>query len=179
MKNLLADFVPLAVTGLTPAGASAAPAVGEAAPDFELPYATREAVASDRVTLSAFRGRSRVILAFYPADWSGGCTKEVCTLRDHFAALGELAAEVIAISGDYVYSHHAWAKHHDLPFRLAADHDHAVARRYASYNAESGMDRRTVFLVDREGKVAYVDLAYSAKDSTSFDQLVEVLRAQE
>ena len=118
-----------------------------------------------------------MIIAFYPADWSGGCTKEVCTLRDHFAALGELSAEVIAISGDYTYSHHAWAKHHDLPFRLAADHDHTVAKRYASYNAESGMDRRTVFLVDRDGKIAYVDLAYSAKDSVSFDQLVAAIRA--
>lgn len=177
MKDLLADLVTLAVTGLTPAGSGAAPAVGEVAPDFELPYATREGVASDRVTLASFRGRSHVIIAFYPADWSGGCTKEVCTLRDHFAALGELSAEVIAISGDYTYSHHAWAKHHDLPFRLAADHDHTVAKRYASYNAESGMDRRTVFLVDRDGKIAYVDLAYSAKDSVSFDQLVAAIHA--
>lgn len=176
MKNLLADLLPLAVTGLTPADSSAAPRVGEPAPDFELPYATRESVATDRVTLSSFRGKSRVILAFYPADWSGGCTKEVCTLRDHFASLGELAAEVIAISGDYAYSHHAWAKHHDLPFRLAADHDHAVAKRYASFNPESGMDRRTVFVVDRDGKIAYVDLAYSAKDSASFDQLVAAIR---
>lgn len=159
------------------ASAESAPQVGDEAPDFTLAYATREGVATDRVTLSSFRGRSHAILAFYPADWSGGCTKEVCTLRDHFAALGELSAEVIAISGDYVYSHHAWAKHHDLPFRLAADHDHAVAKRYASYNAESGMDRRTVFLVDRDGKVAYTDLAYSPKDSTSFDRLVEAIRA--
>ena len=52
MKDLLADLVTLAVTGLTPAGSGAAPAVGEVAPDFELPYATREGVASDRVTLA-------------------------------------------------------------------------------------------------------------------------------
>ncbi len=83
---------------------------------------------------------------------------------------------MIAISGDYVYSHHAWAKHHDLPFRLAADHDHAVAKRYASFDPRSGMDRRTVFVVDREGKIAYLDLAYSAKDSASFERLTEALR---
>ena len=177
MKKLFADFVTLVVAGLTPAGSEAAPAVGEMAPDFELPYATREGVAKDRLALSSFRGKSRVILAFYPADWSGGCTIEVCTLRDNFRALGDLSAEVIAISGDYAYSHHAWAKHHDLPFRLAADHDHAVAKRYASFNAESGMDRRTVFVVDPEGKIAYVDLAYDARDAASFDRLTEALKA--
>ena len=129
------------------------------------------------MTLSAFRGKSHVILAFYPADWSGGCTREVCTLGDHFVALGELSAEVIGISGNSAYSHHAWAKHHDLPFRLAADHDHGVAKRYASYDAGSGMDRRTVYLVNRDGKIACVDLAYRAKDSASFDRLVLAIRA--
>src|SRR3712207_2448110 len=71
---------------------AAAPKVAERAPDFRLPYATQEALfmkPEEQMTLASQRGKN-VILAFYPADWSGGCTKEVCTLRDTFAELSKL-----------------------------------------------------------------------------------------
>ena len=93
----------------TAAAAAAAPKVGEPAPDFTLPYATRDSVARDSVTLSVLARKHHVVLAFYPADWSGGCTKEVCSFRDSFASLGAVNADVIGISGDYVYSHYEWA----------------------------------------------------------------------
>src|SRR4051812_30383280 len=80
------------------------PKVGDPAPDFSLPYATRDSVADDSLSLSRLTGSNKaVVLAFYPADWSGGCTKEVCTLRDNFTQLGALNADVIGISGDYVF----------------------------------------------------------------------------
>lgn len=157
--------------------ADAAPKVGDAAPDFQLPYATRDSVASDPLRLSSLVGKRNIVLAFYPADWSGGCTREVCTLRDNFASLGAVNADVIGISGDYVYSHHEWAKFHNLPFRLASDHNHAVAKSYGSYNDASGMNRRTVFVVDKQGKIAYADLAYSSRDSVSFGKLQAALKA--
>jgi hypothetical protein len=74
---------------------SGAPKVGQAAPDFRLPYATQEKIylkPEEHLSLSGQRGKN-VILAFYPADWSGGCTKEVCTLRDTFAELSKLNAK--------------------------------------------------------------------------------------
>jgi peroxiredoxin len=151
--------------------------VGDAAPDFSLPYATRDSVAGDDLKLSSLVGKRNIVLAFYPADWSGGCTKEVCTLRDNFTSLGAVNADVVALSGDYVYSHHEWAKFHNLPFRLASDHDHAVAKRYGSYNEASGHDRRTVFVVDKQGKIAYIDLTYSPRDSVSFGKLQVALKA--
>ena len=58
--------------------------VGDMAPDFSLPYATRDSVGQDDLKLSSLFGRGAIVLAFYPADWSGGCTKEVCTFRDKF-----------------------------------------------------------------------------------------------
>ncbi len=149
--------------------------VGDPAPDFVLPYATRDSIARDSLRLSSLVGPHRLVLAFYPADWSGGCTKEVCTLRDNFSMLGRLDADVIGISGDYVFSHHEWARHHDLPFRLASDHDHAVAKRYGSYNDRYGFNRRTVFVVDPAGRIAYMDMAYSTADSTSFLKLRSAL----
>src|SRR5262245_58951282 len=90
-------------------------AVGDPAPDFALPYATKDSVASDDLKLSSEIGKNIIVLAFYPADWSGGCTKEMCTMRDNIADLGHLNAEVLGISGDYEYSHHEWAKNLNLP----------------------------------------------------------------
>ena len=58
-----------------------------------------------------------------------------------------------------------------MPFRLASDHDHAVAKKYGSYNEATGHDRRTVFVVDRKGRIAYSDMAYSPRDSVSFQKL--------
>lgn len=184
MKVLTIGLMLLGLFGIaaaqTPAPPPAPPSspfkIGDVAPDFALPYATRDSVADDDLKLSSLVGKNNIVLAFYPADWSGGCTREVCTLRDNFAALGALHADVVGISGDYVYSHHEWAKFHNLPFRLASDHNHAVAKQYGSYNEATGHDRRTVFAIDRAGKIAYADVAYSVRDSVSFGKLQNVLK---
>jgi peroxiredoxin len=151
----------------------AAPKVGQAAPDFSLPYATQEQIylkPEERLSLSAQRGKN-VILAFYPADWSGGCTKEVCTLRDTFAELSKLNASVLGISGDYVFSHHEWAKFHKLQFPLLSDHDHKVARLYGSYMEDVGFNKRTVFLIDKDGIVRYSNLDFKAGDAKDYAAL--------
>lgn len=152
---------------------AAAPKVGQAAPDFKLPYATQEAIhmkPEEQMSLASQRGKN-VILAFYPADWSGGCTTEVCTLRDTFAELSKLNATVLAVSGDYVFSHQEWAKHHNLQFPLLSDHDHAVAKTYDSYMEGVGFNKRTVYLIDKEGVVRYVNLAFKAGDKKDYDAL--------
>jgi peroxiredoxin len=153
--------------------APAAPKVGESAPDFSLPYATQEKIVLDPkeyMSLSSLRGKN-VILAFYPADWSGGCTTEVCTLRDTFLELGKLNATVLGISGDYVFSHQEWAKFHHLQFPLLSDHDHKIARMYDSYTEERGFNKRTVYLIDKDGVVRYVNLAFKAADKADYDAL--------
>jgi peroxiredoxin len=150
-----------------------APRVDETAPDFRLPYATQEKIFTkpeEQISLSSQRGKN-VILAFYPADWSGGCTKEVCTLRDTFAELAKLNATVLAISGDYVFSHHEWAKYHNLQFPLLSDHDHHVAKLFDSYRDGTGFNKRTIYLIDRNGVVRFVNLDFKAGDSTDYDAL--------
>ena len=152
---------------------AAAPKVGQAAPDFHLPYATQEGIhmkPEEQMTLAAQSGKN-VILAFYPADWSGGCTAEVCTFRDTFMEFGKLNAQVLGISGDYVFSHQEWAKHHNLPFPLLSDHDHRVARLYDSYMEQAGFNKRTVYLLDKDGVVRYVNLAFKAGDKKDYDAL--------
>lgn len=176
MKRLVITLLALAAGAVALADSEVTLRLGDPAPDFSLPYATQDSVARDPVRLSSFMGKRHVVLAFYPADWSGGCTKEVCTLRDNFTSLGSMDAEIIGLSGDYVYSHHEWAKAHDLQFRLASDHDHAVAKLYGSYNAANGYNKRTVFVVDKQGKIAYMDLKYSPRDSVSFGKLQAALQ---
>ncbi len=153
------------------------PAVGDPAPVFALPYATRDSIAHSPLRLQDKLGKGPVIVAFYPADWSPGCTKEVCSLRDDFERLAELKATILPISGDYVFSHHEWAKFQNLPFPLLSDHFHAVARAYGSYNAETGFNKRTVFLLNSAGRIAYEDLNYSVANGSDFQRLKEALAA--
>lgn len=151
------------------------PSVGDKAPEFALPYATKDSISRTPLKLTDFIGKRAIVLAFYPADWSTGCTKEVCTLRDNFAALQDLDAEILAISGDYIWSHHEWAKFHALPFRLLSDHSHTVARVYGSFNETSLYNKRTVFVINKQGTIAYANLAYSVGDLRDFERLRKAL----
>ncbi|MBI3006469.1 MAG: peroxiredoxin [Ignavibacteriales bacterium] len=152
-----------------------APVVGQQAPDFALQYATKDSIFRTPLKLSEAVGKQNIILAFYPADWSTGCTKEVCAMRDDFGNLEKLNAGVLGISGDYVWSHYEWAKHHNLPFKLLSDHNHEIAKKYSSYNEKTQYNKRTVFVVDKNGAIAYVDLEYSVRDSEDFTRLKEAL----
>jgi len=84
----------------------------------------------------------------------------MCTFRDGWGDLSKLNAKLLAISGDYVFSHMAWAKAEKLTFPLLQDHDHAVAKLYNSFNAQNGVDRRTVFLIDKDGIIRYKNMAF-------------------
>ena len=176
MKRLLFSLLLAAVPATALAQTSDSLRVGDMAPDFKLPYATRDSIAGDSLRLSSLYGKGPIVLAFYPADWSGGCTKEVCTLRDNFTDLAALHADVVGISGDYVFTHFEWARHHNLPFRLASDHKHVVAKRYSSYYEEAGFNKRTVYAIDKSGRITYIDLHYSPRDSTSFVKLKDALK---
>lgn len=149
--------------------------VGAKAPDFSLRYATKDTIGKEPLTLSAELRKGPIILAFYPADWSGGCTVEVCTFRDNFTELVNLGVRVWGISGDYEYSHHEWAKHHNLPFELLADHDHAVAKIYDSYAPETLMNKRTIYVIGSDGRIAYINAQYKAREPQDFEALKSAL----
>jgi peroxiredoxin len=168
--------------GKAAADNSEGPQVGQSAPDFELPWATQEKLYLSRnewLKLSSMQG-SNVILAFYPADWSGGCTTEICTFRDSWNDLAKLDAKLLAISGDYVFSHQEWAKHHKLDFPLLQDHDHAIAKLFGSYQpALGGINKRTVYLIDKKGVVRYKNLAFKAGAKEDYETLrAELMKLQ-
>jgi len=150
--------------------------VGHQAPNFALPWAAKDTISAEPITLSQLVADGPVLLAFYPADWSGGCTTEMCRFRDDFSRLADLGITVYGISGDYPYSHRAWADHHQFPFALLSDHRHDVSRSFGVFNEESGYTRRSVFLIGSDGVVHYVDLSFKAGDDTSYRNLYEAVR---
>src|ERR1700689_4761957 len=91
------------------------PTLNSPAPDFTLPDQDGK-----EHTLSYHRG-SWVLLYFYPKDDTPGCTKEACSIRDSFPALGALNAKVFGVSTDSVESHKRFAEKYGLPFTLLAD----------------------------------------------------------
>jgi peroxiredoxin Q/BCP len=149
--------------------------VGDPVPDFQLPYATRDTINFEGIGSDDLKGRW-YMLAFYPADWSPGCTREMCTFRDEFSYFKEMNIEILPISGDYVFSHHEWAKHNNLAFKLLADHTRKYGNKMGVYIDDYGMFQRSVFVVDPAGKFAYIDYEYSLADDSDYNALKDFLR---
>lgn len=151
--------------------------VGDMVPDFTLPYATKDTVVFDGLSSKELLGK-RYLLAFYPADWSGGCTKEMCTFRDDIKELEGLNVEVLPVSADLVYSHHEWAKALNLPFKLLADQTRSFGTAMGVYMADRGMMKRSVFVIGPDGKIQYANDNYSVSDGTDLKALKAFLASK-
>jgi peroxiredoxin len=130
-------------------------AVGTAAPDFEL-----KSTSGEPVRLSDLRGQ-RVVLAFYPLDWSPGCTRQMDAYSRNLSNFQAEGAQIFGISVDSEYSHRAWAEARGIGFPLLADFHPkgAVAQQYGVYNEERGNSRRAVIVIDEQGVVREVIMA--------------------
>lgn len=139
------------MTAAVTAASAAVPAVGGAAPDFELVNQYGEPI-----RLSAFRGR-HVVLVFYPFAFSGICTEELCQLRDNLAAFEDANATVLAVSVDSKFSLRAYAAQEGYSFDLLADFwpHGAVSRAYGVFDDASGMAKRGTFIIDADGLIRY------------------------
>jgi peroxiredoxin len=126
--------------------------VGEKAPDFSLPNHKGE-----QVSLSDYRGR-RVMLAFYPSDFSPVCSDQLSIYQEVKPSLDEAGLEVVGISIDHSWAHRAFRKQLNLDFTLLADfHPKGeVAERYGAYLSDYGTSNRSLVLVDPEGVVSWV-----------------------
>jgi mycoredoxin-dependent peroxiredoxin len=127
-------------------------AVGDVAPDFELPSQHGEPT-----RLSSFRGEKSVIVLFYPFAFSGICTGELGEIRDDLATFQNDAVQVLAISCDAKQTLRAFAESESYTFPLLSDFwPHGeVARAYGVFNDKVGAAVRGSFLVDAEGVVRW------------------------
>ena len=148
--------------------------VGDNAPDFELPSHLEK---DKKVKLSSLRGKN-VVIAFYPLDWTPVWTVQMPSYEADRERFEGYDAQVLGISVDSVPSHVAWAKSlGGLNYDLLADfHPKGeVAKSYGAWRDADGISERALFIVDKEGKIAYVDI-HDIGDQPDNEDLFEVLR---
>lgn len=126
--------------------------VGDVAPDFTLRGSDDK-----KYTLSQLYGRP-VVLMFYPHDFSPTCTQEhACVMRD-LARFNSLDAQVFGVSTDSVWAHKAYAAQQSISYPLLADYfpQGGVAQAFGVFDAQRGRASRTTFVIDAEGRIAYI-----------------------
>jgi peroxiredoxin len=134
------------------------------------------------------------VVYFYPADFTGGCTKQACSYRDDFGKLKDLGVNVVGISGDSVATHQAFKQHHDLNFTLLADPEGIAAAKFGvpvklgeatAKGVVNGVETPVVrtatisrwTFVIKDGKVVAVDSKVNAGgDSAHIQEVVKALK---
>jgi peroxiredoxin len=131
---------------------SETPQVGSTAPDFEL-----RDQHGQQVRLSSFRGERAVVLMFYPYAFSNVCTGELCQVRDQLPDFASDDVQVLAVSCDPMFSLRAFADRDGLTFPLLSDFwPHGeVATAYGVFDPDFGCARRSTYIIDRDGTVAW------------------------
>jgi len=144
--------------------------VGKPAPDFTL----KDEAGKD-VKLSSFRGKKNVLIAFYPKDFTSGCTSELKRFRDEHGVFVANNVQVLGISTDAVESHSKFCTELKLPFPLLADDAHKASNEYGILAGK--VSGRSVFLVDKEGIVRHADAQYDLKSDDDYNALVKEVKA--
>lgn len=129
--------------------------VGSDAPDFTLTSSF-----GDPVTLSSYRDKTNVCLVFYPEDGTPGYTRQLCALRDDAEAFVGSDVERFGVNPGSLKSHQEFAQRHEIDFPLLVDTDLQVARKYHAIAPDGSRVLRTVYLIDKEGKVAFAARGY-------------------
>jgi peroxiredoxin Q/BCP len=130
--------------------------VGQKAPEFKLPDENGKLH-----KLADYAGKN-VVLYFYPADDTPGCTAEACNFRDDYLKYKAAGAVILGVSPDDELSHEKFKKKFSLPFPLLADHDHKLCELYGVWGEKSMFGKkyfgviRSTFLIDEKGKIAEV-----------------------
>lgn len=191
MRNLLKSFLMLVVAAplaaqatqqsAMPAPAPAPqviPAAGEMAPDFTIPWADRKGVKAEPLSLSKLRGQV-VVLAFYPADFSGGCTIEMSKFRDDYAAIFGEGVLVLPISRDSLSTHVRWADSMAFQFPLGTDTDGSIAKAYGSLGRPTRPQflARNIFVIGKDGKIAYSKASFNVNAQVGYDELAAAVAA--
>jgi len=127
---------------------------GERAPEFTLPDET----ATDR-SLTEFLSSGAIVLYFYPADFTPGCTRQACVLRDLHDEIQRAGLRIVGISPQSPESHAKFRAKYNLPFVLLSDQDKSVVKMYG-VNGPLGIGvRRASFLIDGSRRIRDVVLA--------------------
>lgn len=149
------------------------PTPGEQAPDFTAPFVGDEVVAD---SLSDRLGDGPVVLAFFPAAFTGTCRTEMCTFRDRLANFAEVDATVLGVSTDLPYALSEFRDRNDLPFDLVSDNDAEIVDAYdvADEWDDVALDvvaKRAVVVIDGDGTVTYRWVADDPGREPDYDEV--------
>lgn len=128
-------------------------------------------------------GKKIVVVYFYPASFTGGCTKQACGFRDDMKPLADKGVEIVGVSGDAVRTQELFKKEHKLNFSLLADEKGEIARAFGVPAAKGGSVKHNVdgkeetfvrgvttsrwtFVIDKSGKIAHKETKVSAADDS-------------
>lgn len=127
---------------------------GTLAPEFEL-----SATPDQNLRLSALLGK-RVVLAFYPADWSPVCGDQLDLFNETLKYFADYNAQVVGISVDSAWSHVAFSKDRNFHFPLLADFEPkgATSKLYGCYNGIKGCSERALFIIDEDGVIRWSEV---------------------
>jgi peroxiredoxin Q/BCP len=133
------------------------PKIGNIAPNFSLKNQSNEII-----QLGDFKGKSNVLVYFYPKAATPGCTVQACGIRDYAEQLEQLNTRVLAISPDSTAKLKKFDTKYDLKFDLLSDEDHSVAEMYGVWGLKKFMGRefmgiiRTSFIIDKNGRLVKI-----------------------
>jgi peroxiredoxin len=126
------------------------PQVGDLAPEF-----TAASTSGNDVSLSLFRGRSNVLLAFFPLAFTGTCTRELVCFTEDFDQFAGKGVEILPISVDSTASLREFKNKLQMKTELLSDFKREISRAYGVLNEDRYYSNRAYFLVDREGRVRW------------------------
>jgi peroxiredoxin Q/BCP len=153
------------------------PDIGTDAPAFTLPWANSDTVGTDADAYGLWRDRGKVVvLAFYPRDFTKSDSLQLSTFRDRYQDIFGADVVVLGVSTDPLETHHRFAAKLGLPFRLLSDPDQTVAAKYGSKDA-GGINRRTVYVIGRDGLVRWRDVRFQPNDPKAYEALRRAVRA--
>ncbi len=136
--------------------------VGDTAPDFTLP-----STQGKPVKLSDFRGKKNVVLAFYPAAFTGGCTKEMTAYGSDLAKFETADTQVFGVSTDNSPSQKKFAESVNATFPMLSDFTkREVSKDYGVLMADRGIANRATFVIDKDGKIQHIEEGSAAVDIT-------------
>ena len=137
--------------------------IGQQAPEIELPLA-----GGDKFNLKDYRGKQPVVLLFFPLAWTSVCTKQMCDTRDALSRYNDLGAKVVGISVDSPFALAKFKEDQGINFDLASDFNRTASAAYDCQYDEllgfKGVAKRSAFVIDKDGKIAYAQVNESAKD---------------
>jgi thioredoxin-dependent peroxiredoxin len=122
--------------------------VGDTAPDFSGIDQNGK-----QVSLGALLERGKLVLYFYPKDFTPVCTAQACTFRDAASDLAELGSNVLGVSGDTAESHGRFGEQHRVPFSLLSDPEHRIIKAYGATWPFFGRIRRVTYVIDTNRRI--------------------------